>query len=102
MKFEIIETGKIEELVIRDSDTNIEYTQDLLGNVGALAFNSEKEIYVLSQADYDWWNAYIANHMSDDEEAKELGIVWDDYAEEFNADMDDEHMIKQSIIARLK
>lgn len=63
MNVKILETGERKSLVIR-SENGIEWTQDLIGNAGALidgqfTWSEDDEAYLVEQADYEWWSKYI-------------------------------------------
>ena len=64
MKVQIIETGKVEKLVIIDRKTGVNWAADLLGNADAYSsgqwgWNAEDEIRTCTQSEYDWWIGYI-------------------------------------------
>ena len=82
MEIKIRETGKIKTLSIVDRN-GTDYTQDLIGNTGALIdgqFEREGDtsIYIADQATYDWWNQYIQDYNQTETDvdalAEELGI----------------------------
>lgn len=71
MQVTIKETGKIEELTIRDA-SGIEWTSDLIGNTGAFGDgqfvrDDESGVVTASQDTYDWWQAYIAGQVEVEE-----------------------------------
>jgi hypothetical protein len=75
MKIYNTTTGKVVELSINDRKSNIEWTSDLIGNAGALKWNSERDMAVMSQEDIEWWSNTIEglDKIEDlKEEAKEL------------------------------
>lgn len=66
MKIKINETGKIKHLNIYDPKTGIDWTNDLIGNAGALQngqfeYNYDDDVYFASQDTFDWWSEYILN-----------------------------------------
>ena len=66
MNIKIRETGEIKSLIIVDRN-GTDWTQDLLGNAGALTdgqFEREGDTstYVADQATYDWWDKYIKDY----------------------------------------
>lgn len=93
MQVKIIETGAEEGLSAIDASTGCDYTQDLIGNTGALSNGQFEQIedtgiYLCSQAEYDWWAAVIAdyNAASDAvEKAKRLGLWTDEHCAEYCA-----------------
>lgn len=80
-------TGKVEELTIIDVKTGCEWTNDLLGNNGALNYNEELEMAQMAQEDIDWWKSLIEKMEANDEKIQiiEAGIneqtTIDDYQE---------------------
>ena len=75
MKIYNTTTGKEVNLTIIDRKSNIEWTSDLIGNAGALNYNSDREMNEMSQEDYEWWSNTIEglDKIEDlTEEAKEL------------------------------
>jgi len=109
MKLRIKETQEVKVLEIRDKN-GIEWTNDLLGNHGALQFNDETEEYEMNQEDYEWWSEFIKNHEADEQEvtelAEELGIeeseIWERINQELNCDLGDEHMIIQNVLEEIR
>lgn len=88
MKVQIIETGKVEKLVIIDRKTGVNWAADLLGNTDAYSseqwgWNAEDEIRTCTQSEYDWWIGYIAAY----EQAQEK---YHDLRERFDADAVDD------------
>lgn len=76
MNIKIRETGEVKELSICHSG-NIEWTQDLIGNAGALndgqfKYDYDADVYVSDQDTYDWWAQYIADHEATEREIVEL------------------------------
>jgi len=64
MYIKIIETGKIEELEIIDPRTEIEWTQDLLGNYDALGdYDEDADAHLMSQSDFEWWSDFITEYQ---------------------------------------
>ncbi len=81
MKIRIVETGETKTLDLRDGN-GIDWTSDLLGNVGAFAPTDDsdpEDHYRLTQADYNWW----ANQIDEIEQANAL---IEEFAEEFGSD----------------
>jgi hypothetical protein len=75
MKIYNTTTGKVESLTIIDRKSGIEWTDDLIGNEGALNYNTDREMAEMSQEDYEWWSNTIEglDKIEDlTEEAKEL------------------------------
>lgn len=81
MNVQITETSERKSLSIRNN--GIEWTQDLLGNAGALSdgqlvWSEEDDAYLCDQGTYDWWAQYIADTEATEAEAQaladELGI----------------------------
>lgn len=71
MKIKIKETGKIESLKIISEETGIEWTNDFIGNYGALTdgqftWNNEEDIYETDQVTYDWWFDIIERYTEAD------------------------------------
>jgi len=108
MKFRIRDTGELRELeVITDGQ---EWTNDLMGNVGALEYNAETEEFELTQDDYEWWAEYIDNYKNDEEDIEELadeigidkGEIYKKMQDLIHCDMEDEHGVRQSIIDEIR
>lgn len=64
MIIKIKETGEKKSLSIIDQKSGIDFTVDFIGNSGALAdgrfvYDHEEELYVCSQAEYEWWRDTI-------------------------------------------
>lgn len=75
MKIYNTTTGKEVSLTIIDRKTNTEWTSDLIGNAGALNYNSDREMAEMSQEDIEWWLNIIdgLENIEDlKEQAKEL------------------------------
>lgn len=85
MNVKIIETGKTETLSITDRN-GIDWTNDLIGNAGAIAFrgtegtdqdgkfawSEEDNAYLASQDTFDWWNKYISDYEATESEIQAL------------------------------
>lgn len=71
MKFKIIETGEIKEIIINDSKHDIEITQDFMANHDALYVNSKDE-YELYAEDYEWWSNIADQHNANNQIIREL------------------------------
>lgn len=110
MLFKIKETGETKELEIYNN--GIEWTKDLLGNNGALMFDNEIEEYIMSEEDFSWWEEYINQYNSDEEEMEEViemyDITMDELKERINEaleginDLEDEHNVKQNVFNEIK
>lgn len=93
MQVKIIETGAVESLSAIDASTGCDYTQDLIGNTGALSNGQFEQIedtgiYLCSQAEYEWWAAVIADYNAASvavEEAKNIGIWTDERSADYCA-----------------
>lgn len=73
MNVTIIETGKNETLSITDPKSGMDWTNDLLGNHGALPeYNDETDSYHMSQDDYEWWSDLIERYQTADNRYHEL------------------------------
>jgi hypothetical protein len=75
MKIYNTTTAKEVSMTIIDRKTGCEWTNDLIGNAGALNYNSDREMAEMSQEDYEWWSNTIEGlEKIEDltEEAKEL------------------------------
>lgn len=83
MKIYNTTTEKEVSLTIIDRKTGCEWTNDLIGNAGALNYNSDREMAEMSQEDFEWWSNTIEGlEKIEDltEEAKEL-ISSEDFEE---------------------
>lgn len=119
MKFEIKETGKIENLRTYN-ESGVDWTEDLIGNSGAIGgngyihYDEEKNVYVISQSNYGWWNDYIVNMEQQEKEIKALRgecdyeqnekinqIITDEWDSDGN-DYDNHSIIRCRIISRVK
>lgn len=76
MKFIINETGKHEELSIIDTKTGMDWSNDLIGNSGAVGqyieYDDAEDAYRITQEDFDWWSEYIAMYERYQEELDSL------------------------------
>lgn len=76
MKFIINETGKHEELSIIDTKTGMDWSNDLIGNSGAVGqyieYDDVEDAYRINQEDFDWWSEYIAMYERYQEELDSL------------------------------
>lgn len=59
MKIYNTTTGEEVSLTIIDRKTGCEWTNDLIGNAGALNYNSAHEMAEMSQEDFEWWSNTI-------------------------------------------
>jgi len=82
MNVQIKETGQKVTLNIID-DNEIDWTNDLIGNAGALhdgqfTWSDEDNAYIADQDTYDWWSNYIRDTDATDQDveslARKLGI----------------------------
>lgn len=71
MKIIIKETGKTEELCVRDQKTGAEYTNDLLLESGD-QFGYIDEELVITTEQFEFWSAYICDLENDNDEEEEL------------------------------
>ncbi|NCC05839.1 MAG: hypothetical protein EOM37_17775 [Proteobacteria bacterium] len=77
MDVQIIETGARVELSIIDPKSGMDWTNDLMGNYGALPdYDDETDAYMMSQADYDWWASLIDDYQRADYRMYELRRDW--------------------------
>ncbi len=53
----ILVNGQIKDLVLIDTKSGCEWTQDLIGN--ADGYDDDQELYMMTAATYDWWLNYI-------------------------------------------
>ena len=64
MKFVINETDAREELTIIDPKTGMDWSNDLIGNSGAMGdyihYDTGADAYRISQEDYAWWAGYVS------------------------------------------
>jgi hypothetical protein len=116
MTFKIKETGEIKTLTYIDCNTGVDGISDLIGNSGAIGQYIEEDeeqegVYSISQANFDWWEDYIDDAESDDQELYDLrdeynnDDIWNINNAEWNAtgnDYDDHHDIRQRVIERIK
>ncbi|MCF6777628.1 hypothetical protein L3V83_13745 [Thiotrichales bacterium 19X7-9] len=68
MKIYVNETGRYEDLVIIDPETNVEWTQDFIGNTGAFndgifIYSDDKDAYICDQESFEWWDKVIKDHQ---------------------------------------
>jgi hypothetical protein len=77
MKVMIRETGKIETLSFIDPRSKTDFITDFIGNQGALddgqfTYDEDKDAYVCSQENFEWWQKVAADHQAMEERIKEL------------------------------
>lgn len=77
MKFFIKETSTIETLSIIDPKSGVDYISDFIGNAGALSdgqfeYDEDRDAYVCSQANFDWWETVVSENQSLDNRIHEL------------------------------
>jgi hypothetical protein len=107
MKIYNTTTQKEVDLTIKDRETGVEWTSDLLGNASALHWSSDREMAEMSQNDYEWWlNTIKGLEKIEDltEEAREL-LSYNDFEElqvrlsnEGNGDDYEEHITNLTAI----
>lgn len=74
MLVKIKETDQVQELKIVDPETNVEYTQDEIGNTGDLnGCDHDGEYHVMSNDMYDWWNSFLAKKQESENMIHEYG-----------------------------
>lgn len=81
MQIIITETSEIKTLDLRDGN-GIDWTSDLLGNVGAFApadDSDPEDRYRLTQSDFDWWENQIA-------EIEQADALIAEFAEKYGSD----------------
>jgi hypothetical protein len=84
MQVRINETSKIEELVIIDRKSGVNWVSDMIGNDGQFGYDSDAEIRTCDQETYDWWSAYIsATEEADDRLAEVSEIYGSDLVQEY-------------------
>lgn len=75
MVFVINETGEHKELHYI-TENGVDCVQDIIGNSGAIGreikHDREEKVYRVNQADFDWWEVYLANCQKDWEELSSL------------------------------
>jgi len=110
MKIRIKETSIIEELTFHKN--GIDHIEDIIAPASRDEFtwNINDDIWEISAEDFEWWNNYISQYESDEEELdsllsilSELGFVPDEIKEEIveainGIDMDYQHEAFQSAI----
>ncbi|MFR9708128.1 hypothetical protein ACL02P_01645 [Paenibacillus sp. MB22_1] len=77
MKIVIKETGVKDTLVLVDSKTGINWAQDFIGNTGALSdgqfvYDEDKEAYLVSHDDYEFWVETIQMYQTLEDRIAEL------------------------------
>ena len=76
MEFIINETGKLEELTIIDPQTGMDWSNDLIGNSGAVGqyiqYDDAEDAYRINQEDFDWWAEYISMYKRYQDELASL------------------------------
>ena len=83
MKIYNTTTGNVVYLAIIDSKSGCEWTADLIGNSEGLNYNRDREMYEMSQEDYEWWSCVIEGLENIDnltEQAREL-LDYEDFQE---------------------
>jgi hypothetical protein len=73
MKVTIIETNESKTLNITDPKSGMDWTNDLLGNHGALPeYSDDTDSYRMSRDDYEWWSDLIDRYQAADDRYYEL------------------------------
>lgn len=87
----ILVNGVKKEL-IANGINGIEWTNDLLGNYGALHYDREHESYTLSEDEFDWWEEVIEmlNEVVELEESLSSDDREEYDTETWPGDLDDE------------
>jgi hypothetical protein len=102
MLLRIRETQDLVELCLMKNE--IEHTQDMLGNNGALHYNEETEEHEMSKVEYEWWKEFFNNYEADEEEvaevADELDIMESEIWEKINFCLDGDLESRHYIIQR--
>lgn len=72
-KIKIDETDEITTLSIIDPKSGVDWTNDLLGNCGALRrYDDDQEVYLMTQEEYDWWDTLVAAKQASDNRRHKL------------------------------
>jgi hypothetical protein len=113
MVFVINETGEHKELHYI-TENGVDCVQDIIGNSGAIGreikHDREEKVYRVNQADFDWWEVYLANCQKDWEELSSLYTLYGrDAVEEIiiredpgHIDYDQEHEHYQKVLAIIR
>lgn len=77
MKIVIKETGEKDTFQLIDPKTGTNWAQDLIGNAGALddgqfVYDEDKDAYLVSKGDYEWWSETIRLHRELEDRIDEL------------------------------
>ena len=77
MNVKIRETGEEKKLIITDSSSGVDWSQDLVGNAGALVdgqfvWSEEDNAYLTSQETYEWWDKYFDDFATTEREIAEI------------------------------
>ena len=81
------------EVELKAVDANgIEWTNDLLGNHGALHYDEDADQYTMTQDEFDWWESVVEmlNEISDLEEELDEETMAEYEAEYWPGDLDSE------------
>ncbi len=55
----ILVDGEIKYLTAIDTNNDVEWTEDLLGNFDSLHFDEDKDMYTMSADDFEWWSDIV-------------------------------------------
>ncbi len=72
MEIKIIETGEIEELVLIDRESGVNWVRDLMGNHNALPDRSDDGDYLMGVEDYEWWQDLTRDYQAADDRYHDL------------------------------
>lgn len=77
MEVLIKETGKREELSMRNPETGIDCSADFIGNTGVFytsefPFDEEEDIFVVTQETFDWWKNIIEQYQEMEDRIEDL------------------------------
>jgi len=71
MEIKIIETSEIKELCYNDINSNVDGTEDFIGNAGGLLedfyYSEAEEVYFSTQENFEWWANIIKRYEEMDE-----------------------------------
>jgi len=87
----ILINNEIKTLEITNPETGCNWEQDLIGNANGFdGYDDEKELYIMTQDTYDWWDNYIKTEQDLQNRASELKNTLDnDDAEKFEQELID-------------
>lgn len=84
MDITIIETGEQKTLSIIDPKSGCDWTQDLMGNHGALPeYDDDTDSYQMSIDDFEWWDDLIERYQAADDRYHAIAsdLDWEERAE---------------------